>query len=409
MQNRPSQRVVARLADEVENAGMQNLLPHTHAAEISEALRGQATSAQVELAVPKEVRCSSQTVMVKTNLVRCRRCGKITDIVSSAQIVSRPRCPSCGSETVPSPIWAITTTPLIQTVLTEDSRVPLVLSLEDYSQQRQLGRVTRCYISNLSRPITGLRIDTTQTTNQTIDPHHRLGSFRYSLSMSPTEGMVRPISITAFAYEEEGCSKVSPIGGELNGIEEVLFCRGLEVLQVTPAYRIGHPRFSSSYRVPVVSYSRNSRRYVLFTRHFRTDGLIIKADRQALLEAAEAAGIPEAQRFWTALHTLSHAFLVKLPQATGLEGASFSEALSVPYSEIAVFDNSPGGLGGTEGVLITGERALNLNPNFELFLRRAWDCPLACLRACKACLFSDSCYMLNWRLDRRVLINLGWG
>ena len=348
MQRRPSKNVVVRLADEIENAGRQNLLPDRIAHEICEILKNRSASAQVELAVPKKIYCSSFTDNVRTHLVRCRACGAIADITNNRSIIARPRCPYCGGETVPAPVWVIMTDPQTQLVLTEDNRMPFILSIEDYAQMWRLGSVRRCYISDRSRPIAGLRIDTTQGSRQEIRPATRYGTFRYVLSMTPTEGMVRPISITAFAYEEERCESVSLMGEELDGVEDVLFCRELEVLQVTPAYRIGHPSFSSSYRVPVISYNRES------------------------------------------------------------EGACFSEALSVPQSEIAVFDNSPGGLGGAEGVLFTSGSALYLNPNFELFVRRAWDCPLACLRACKACLFTDSCYMLNWQLDRRVLMNLGW-
>jgi len=178
MQRRPSKNVVTRLADEIENAGRQNLLPDRFAHEICEILKNRSASAQVELAVPKKIYCNSFTDNVRTHLVRCRACGAIADITNNRSIITRPRCPSCGGETVPAPVWVIMTDPQTQPVLTEDSRMPFVLSIEDYAQMWRLGNVRRCYISDRSRPIVGLRIDTTQGSGRETRPAFRLVSFR---------------------------------------------------------------------------------------------------------------------------------------------------------------------------------------------------------------------------------------
>ena len=139
-------------------------------------------------------------------------------------------------------------------------------------------------------------------------------------------------------------------------------------------------------------------------RYIKTKGLVIKVDKSVLKPIIKSLGHSESEGLWRALHTMSHSFLVRLPQITGLEGTDFGEALSAKRLEFAVFDNSLGGLGGVEGV-IEGNK---LSQNYEWSVREAYKCPLACIRACKACLYTDSCYMLNWRLDKRILEHLGW-
>ena len=147
--------------------------------------------------------------------------------------------------------------------------------------------------------------------------------------------------------------------------------------------------------------------YKLPTRLIRTKGLIIKIDRRRI---EEAAGSSELRRIWTAFHTLCHAFLAPLPRVSGLSARDFGEALSIPHNEIAVFDNSLGGLGGVEGVVeINSSGQARLHPNYGFAVANSWDCPLRCMKACIACLYTDSCYMLNWNLDRNILLRLGWG
>jgi len=140
-------------------------------------------------------------------------------------------------------------------------------------------------------------------------------------------------------------------------------------------------------------------------RYIRTSGLVIKVDADIIRKVLRELGYSDND-VWVSLHTISHTLIVSLPQIAGLEGSDFGEAISSNTNEIAIYDNSLGGLDGVEGVVNTVDRILV--PNYEWSVRDSSRCPLVCTKACKACMFTDSCFMLNRRLDRRILERLGW-
>ncbi len=425
----PSDDIVRRLAKEILLAG-GSLIPEDFAERIARALEGTGAHNIVELAFPRSVNVSLRTELADLRYVRCSKCGKVYDLETNPHLTLSLKCQSCRSSLVPAPIWAITSQNLpIRPQITPQDNIKIVFSVEDYSRNAHyhLQRIppgeppTNIRIRDRARPVATLAFDYRR--HKYTDPNVRMALreriFVYMLSLMPSESVSKPVSITAFSYNEESAFPVKLSVGGLGGVEEVLFCRDLEVLQATVGYYAGNPRAGTRSRVfieeAVPSPYSGASVTRLFVRYIRTQGLVVRVDENALNNALENLGMRRGNTRndnkyrWRALHTLSHAFLVSLPQVVGLEGTDFGEALSVANNEIAVYDNAPGGLGGIEGVVQSYDsQELFLDPNYEMRIREAADCALECIKACKACLYTDSCYMLNWNLDRRILIEMGW-
>lgn len=415
-----SSKLKKKLADEIEIAGRERLLPSDFAINIANALRGASKDPYVNLMVPLKISASLSSEWGELQYVYCRNCGSVYNLTDSGNynLAKTMRCSQCKGHLVPAPIWCITADEnpnphpsvfrpfkLIKSV---KNVVTAMLSKRKYGGRPATTSVGfRIIIKDLSRPIASLRMVHSGSAEE-YDPSTVVkgGQFTYRLALMPSEQQTKPITITAFAYNHNRCLTLEPTAGEFAGVSEMLFCDDIEVVQATVAFRAGHER---SYKKVYVFHTTNigSATVVYIpARCIRTKGLVVRVDRDAVAKVGKdleaSSGIDE----WTALHTLSHAFLVKLPQITGLEGGDFGEALSSTSFEIAIFDNSQGGLGGVEGVV--DRESKTLTPNYEWAVRESHQCPLACLRACKACLFTDSCYMLNTMLDRRILMALGW-
>jgi len=416
-----SDQIIRSLAEEVKAAGQQKLLPPSLAEDIAEGLLGSQKKPQVVLFYPLTVNAELATAKADLSYMRCPKCGKVYDL----KRLEKPVCEQCGVPLVPAPIWAISGEEISSPnrfIASNQEKIKLVISVKDYTSDKRLDQgghppknlPWKITVEDKSRPIASLKFEYKSTDQHKSilhnpSPIHKMFSYSYIISLMPSESITKPVTITAFAYRKESCTDVKPTAGSLSGIEKILYCRDLEVLQATPVYRAGHPRVRNSLRVSVYDYEEESfyggKVIWVPARYFQTRGLVIKAENSSLEGALKKLGYRE-DGMWTALHTISHAFLVNLPQITGLEGGDFGEAISSSAGEVAVYDNSPGGLGGIEGVV--DEREGTLKPNYEWSVRESHKCPLACTRACKACLFTESCFMLNWNLDRRILIKLGW-
>jgi len=410
----PSQQLIMRLAKEIRASGQQGLIPSEDSESIADALLGRRSAIRVQLFVPSQVATSTRTRLADLSYARCANCGRVYNLNARPDLLRNPKCENCGGPLVAAPLWAITArgVPRPNRRITTIQGIRLVLSVEEYSRARvhiQGARIPTCIrINDRSRPIATLEFRYGSQTHEP-SPIHRTSVFRYWLSLMPSESITKPVTITAFAYRASDCVKINTTAGPLHGISEILYCGDLEVLQATLLYRAGHQRSSGGTRVAVLDMQQSpiSGTTVIRipARYVRTCGLVVKIDENSIRRVLRELGYRDADT-WIALHTISHAFLVNLPQITGLEGVDFGEAISTNTNEIAVYDNSLGGLGGVEGVVDMANHILV--PNYEWSVRESYNCPLACTRACKACLFTDSCFMLNWRLDRRILERLGW-
>lgn len=421
---RPSRSVVSRLAGEIRVAGQLKLIPKSDADAIAKALEGKSTEISIVLYEPIQVEARYSTYLADLRYARCSKCGKVYDLskLDDDKVKNLKCSDECGGRLILTPVWCISgrTFPSSSSrrLTTQPSQgAKLVLSVEDYtvakfgSKRTRGGMVKkpdRIVARDMSRPMSSIEFIYPQDKSHGPKFSVKRGNFDYVLSSMPMESITKPITVTAFAYEPGKCIELKTTTGSLNGIETLLLCKDLEVLQTTVLYKVGHPRSSSWERVSVIDMEKDERTGVqisLPTRYITTSGIVIKINSESVRSSLDKLGYKSSSEGeWTALHTISHAFLVNLPRITGLEGNDFGEAIDTSNREIAIFDNSMGGLGGVEGVTSNGILA----PNYEWSIRDSHKCPLACMRACKACLYTDSCFMLNWRLDRRIIKELGW-
>ena len=404
-----------RLAEEILQAGKQGLIPYNDAKEISNAILGKNEHLKVSLVIPTKVKAKVKTDLADLSYVRCSNCGKVYNIQIDPSLIKQRRCRICNSPLIPAPIWVIigNNIPKSSRRITTEEKVKISLSIKEYvpsRRARQLSypHVDRVIITDKSRPIASLKVIFNNGNEESIRPVQNKGAFRYWLSLLPSESITKPITITAFSYNKGNCSELN-LTTNLPGIEKVLFCSNLKILQATIFYKAGHPRTPRATKISVIDRRSNPYTSVstieILARYITTNGLVVKTNSILLKKSLSKLNYKEDD-MWIALHTISHAFLKSLPLVTGLESRDFGEAISVVSNEIAIYDNSQGGLGGVEGVVDLDNKILS--PNYEWSVARSYECPLECTRSCKACLYTDSCYMLNYKLDRRILINLGW-
>jgi len=399
--SRPSRELLCRLADEIEQAGASNLIPSNDANAIANSLRRGGGRVSARIYVPEVVVSKLDNSLQNFGYFRCNKCYETTNLTGYTTYLRSLKC-HCGGSLVPAPIWVMTATQdLAPPLYIEGGRCTTTFTLPIVAVHP---RAQKVFVSDRARPLQSMEV-TTPSKSEAIRIGHRQGSNTYLVEISPTEAITKPISITAFNTSSQIPLEVPTA---LPGIKGVFFSEKLEVLQVTVGFRVGHPNTSYKYRRFVFELKREEGGtvYKLYGRYLTTKGIVVEVDKNSVLDACKMLKFADENPAFTALHTISHCFLAPLPRITGLEGGDFAEALSSKNWMIAVYDNCPGGVGGVEG-LVSSEG--KLNPNYYFAVREQVNCSLACYRACKACLFSDSCFMLNWRLDRRVLRALRWG
>jgi len=396
----PSRELFYRLADEFEQAGASNLIPPNDANEIANSLRGKAERDSARIYIPDAVECKLSNDLQSFDYFRCNKCHRVENLTGHTAYLGNLKC-QCGGNLIPAPIWIITAA--------QDGAPPFYIEMGTRNIAFTLPianvhqRAQKVIVNDKARPLQTMEVVTNKSEGIRIVT--RRGSNTYLVDISPTEAITKPVSITAFNASEQ---KPLEMPEELPGVKGVFFSEKLEVLQATAGFRVGHPNIFTKYRRFAFELRREDGGsvYKLYGRYLVTKGIIVEVDKDAILSVCGTLRSAYENPVFTALHTISHCFLSPLPRITGLEGGDFAEALSSKNWMIAVYDNCPGGLGGVEGLVDSGRR---LKPNYYFAVREQVNCPLACYRACKACLFSDSCFMLNWKLDRRVLRALKWG
>ena len=132
-----SNEIVLRLADELEQAGAQMLLPPSEAQRIAEALRGKNSGVIVQLIIPRRITAHLYNSMVDLRFARCARCGSVYNLSSNSKLLLHSKC-SCGGVLVPAPVWSITAgdKPSTGRKLKLSSGVKLALSVDDYPYSR---------------------------------------------------------------------------------------------------------------------------------------------------------------------------------------------------------------------------------------------------------------------------------
>jgi len=405
--------LIKRLAEEIQHAGSDaGLLPPDVAEGISVALlKGNMSGVKVHLKTPRKVSATLSSDLATLDYGMCSKSGKVIEL--TPQKIAKPYCED-GSYIIPAPVWVVTSSsPNIQPMTTSQPNFKVVKGLSDVVRNDNKLKNMKIKILDKSRPVATLKFEVNGNLEDPLPVITQSAVMRHMITLTPSESITKPVTISAFSYDGSDCITIEP-AEELAGIEQLIFCRNLKIIQATLGYRAGHPKSGSRSRIMVFdgAFEDSEEVYNIYVRYIEAPGIVGRIDEDKVKLAIKSLNprIREesiSKKIWTALHTMSHAFLVNLPPATGLNSQDFAEALSMVHGEFAVYDNSPGGLGGIEGVVNTDLGMLD--PNFEMKIRSSHVCPLDCTKACKACFYTDSCFMLNWNLDRRIIAQLGWG
>jgi hypothetical protein len=226
-----------------------------------------------------------------------------------------------------------------------------------------------------------------------------------------SEGATKPIRIAIHDFSETDCDRLGFREDELRGVSEILFVRKLEIFQFTIALAIGLPFVSIRRRavrlLTDISPDGQESIYVL-SRRLLTEGLVVRLrtdirDRLVHEWQNRRPGVQLSTLLATLYHTVSHAFLKPLPMIAGLDASEFSESFSPTDNEVAVYDNSPGGIGGVRTVMEEGTEGFQLRGDYVAQLLSSADCPLDCSWSCKACLHAGNCGWINRQLKREML------
>lgn len=226
-----------------------------------------------------------------------------------------------------------------------------------------------------------------------------------------SEGITKPIKIAIHDFAAQDAQRVQFHQDELRGVEEILYVKKLEIFQFTIALAIGLPYVSIRRRaVRLLSDTSpdGTESYFLLSRRLVTEGVVIKLRNDVVNHILDdwSQDRPDIQRSTlaaTLYHTASHAFLKPLPMMSGLDASEFHESFSASDNEIAVYDNSPGGIGGVRTLFEESTEGLRLRGDYSAQLLNSLSCQLDCSWSCKACLHTGNCGWINRQLKRERL------
>jgi DNA-directed RNA polymerase subunit RPC12/RpoP len=235
----------------------------------------------------------------------------------------------------------------------------------------------------------------------------KIGGIKRAPAM-PSEAMTKPIKISA--HLRRRCLKditsefrrlLQERGLASEWVEET--CLGeFEVITLVPLYLVGHPYSSRRARTAVMYYSRqdNVQRLIAMGRKIRTYGILFKvgsgAIRRAIKEVGTIRGVNPTP--FEVAHSLAHVLVKAVVKVSGVDPREVGESVLRNQEgsyEVLIYDDSPGGVGATTGVVDLGM------PDLAEELRRfaSLPCPRGCLSACRACLYIEGCGSLNKGLN----------
>lgn len=253
------------------------------------------------------------------------------------------------------------------------------------------------------------------TAPATLRTRSAFGTFldRYR-PITTSEGVTKAIRIAVHDFENQNSQNVKFEQDELPGISEILFVKKLEIFQFTIALAVGLPNISIRKRAVLLLSERSTdgadSLYAL-SRRLVTEGLIIRLKpevKQRILEnwLQRRSGLQNETLAATLYHTVSHAFLKPLPMISGLDASEFHESFSPADNEVAIYDNSPGGIGGMKTTCEEGSDGLILRADYSALLMNSLQCQLDCSWSCKACLHTGNCGWINRQIKREMLSDI---
>lgn len=226
-----------------------------------------------------------------------------------------------------------------------------------------------------------------------------------------SEGVTKPIRVAIHSYGTADAEQVQFNKDELPGIEEILYVRKLSIFQFTIALAVGLPYISIRRRAVRLFSNMNhdgTENYFVLARNLITEGILIKL-KMDVVERILGSWVPgrsdvdKTTLAATLYHTVSHAFLKPIPIMSGLDVAQFGESFSSTDNEVAIYDNSPGGIGGVRTLFEETSSGVKLRSDYSAHLLNSLSCQLDCSWSCKACLHTGTCGWLNRQLKREKL------
>jgi len=235
-----------------------------------------------------------------------------------------------------------------------------------------------------------------------------LGRYR-PITMS--EGITKPVRVAVHSFVTGDAERLAFQSDELRGIQDIMFVRRLEILQFTIAIAIGLPYVGIRRRPVVLLHDTTPdghEQYYLLSRRLVTQGLVIRLRPNVVQHIVDdwtqrRPGVARSAIATTLYHTVAHALLRPLPMTAGLDASEFSESFSANDNEIAVYDNSPGGIGGVKTLVEEGTTGPSFRRDYSSQLLGSTDCQLDCSWSCKACMHIGSCGWINRQLQRGML------
>lgn len=204
----------------------------------------------------------------------------------------------------------------------------------------------------------------------------------------PSEGLTKPFSLAVFDKEEEKEDLTEDLGGGF--FDQVMYGK-FKVWFVTLFYLLGGASMPRRRRLPIIVESDGE--VILIGRDMITEGVLFRLNTRKIASVKDQVRVDEP----TLVHSISHVVMKAVIELSGLSPSEFGEAmyLSADSStiELLVYDDSPGGIG---GVRVLKEYSADAR---EKIRRSREPCPRGCRRACRACLYLENCFMLNFDLS----------
>lgn len=380
---------------------------------LEELERRLLTHQKIKFISPNTVECNFTTDSANLEWLHCRNCGKIINVnnviraTNKINIKDKKINCACGKEVEQAYVYIIDPQEPIRVPINAEIISPLKDSTKSYC--RILNDYKLVIRMDKLRPLASLRYfcpdrkrghekrcghlrENGMCDDGNVSKLPKKGGLGYTLTML-NEDLTKPLSISVYTYAPDGNNLKNLEFSRilLPGVDELIFVKRIIVLQVTLCILAGHPHTPRNRRVCLIYRDRDDV-ILLPYRILTTSGLLIRINKDVLEKFSE-------QKCFELLHTLSHTFLSVIPIISGLEAREFGEAINSRDGEVIIYDNAEGSVGGIEGLVSAQE-------NFDrmiIYARESVRCPLECPHACRGCLYSDACYMLNWRLNRKLL------
>jgi len=387
-------------------------------------IANKAQAGQVVVEIPQVVHAAyERRDVADLRWFWCPRCG----IIEHAGQLRNFRCPNCGEAVVQGyvgpPTLAIPATTFIPIKVRPPS--PRARGIRELIRPTidvvglwcsRLGRRKLVRARDPERPVASLTLYCPSPSNpgcnyygpdgRCSEPPARGRVFfpqpsgEFYSPYPPSEALTRSFCISLHAVKET--RSVAFEEELIPGVESIELAK-VNICELAISIGVGAPYSGRSKRKHYLVLSRNDNPYLL-GRKLPTEALIVRLKACAVENVVNwlRSRKFEASPF-IVVHTMAHALLNIAPLITGLTPMEFGECVWIDEEEgeyeCIIYDDAKGGVGGVRTLVKDGE----LDYDLYRYIPAVIDCPRACEAACRACVFSPRCFMLNYRLNRHAI------